>query len=847
MKNLFKNTGLICCLLACLVMVAGCSDDTPDKQTSSFGYFQLKLRKQIQTFALTGGSELENLNDAKKIQIDLLYNNRQLSQTLNLAASSAEAAELGLTSETIELLAGSYTLTGYKIYGEFVEGVTEGDSAPILQEGEPDEPMHFDVVASQLKVVPVDVTAQRRGHLSLILDKDFSNIKPETKAAGFDPESFRYDDIAKVQIDIKAGLNGAIRQYEFKTRRSKTDYLYHTDTVSLRVNDYNMVQMRLLDKYDKLIMVVDKPHQFVINDEVLLRDSVSIDMPMTPAFRDYIALYNIWKAMDGENWSWVGNGFNTGANFLFTYTDGTPRPFDLWGAQPGVTLDGAGRVKSLNLGGFNPKGMVPDAIGDLTALQALYLGNHTDEALIDPNEGMASLDRYALDLKGIDICANRIAIAKEELAIRHPRKASTLTTWNNKPAPFRFATYGSANVSDASNRITGVSDAIGNCKELSYLSVAKGLVTDLPESLGDLENLTDLEIYQCPMSDIPACVLKMKNLVAFNFAANKNLDPVKVQASLRKFFDGPSNKVLQLLYLTDNNLTELPDNLNQMTNLGLLDLANNKLTSVPMLGKEVALIQCFLDNNLITEIPENWFFTDDLEKISFFNNKLTSFPNMFNAKSAYTISEIDLSGNHLSKMPENFHGVNVEILNMNSNYFDHFPEEFSDTESSFNFLQISNNRLDTITANSIKNLKNLKALECTGNRLRYIPREFNVEALPFMTGVDLSMNQFARFPMEVLYVGALTELRMASQFDHQTGKRTLAEWPEGLEQHPSLRVFDISGNDIRNVRNFPLLLNMLNIQDNPNIYITVPELILYRMIEGSFLLVFDKDQHVDGI
>ncbi|MEG1586276.1 MAG: hypothetical protein RR346_05320, partial [Bacteroidales bacterium] len=64
---------------------------------------------------------------------------------------------------------------------------------------------------------------------------------------------------------------------------------------------------------------------------------------------------------------------------------------------------------------------------------------------------------------------------------------------------------------------------------------------------------------------------------------------------------------------------------------------------------------------------------------------------------------------------------------------------------------------------------------------------------------------------------------------------------------PTLRVFDISGNDIRNVGSFPLLLNMLNIQDNPNIYITVPELILYRMITGSFLLLFDEDQHVEGI
>ncbi|MEG1903508.1 MAG: DUF4458 domain-containing protein, partial [Bacteroidales bacterium] len=282
--NLFKNMTFIVTLLVSLLLATGCSDDNVlDNQQSKFGYLQLKVRKQIQTYALTGGAELENLKDAKKIQIDLLYNNKQLTQTLNVSASSDAAAELGLTSETIQLLPGTYTLTGYKIYGEYVAGVTEGNSAPILQEGEPEEALSFDIVASQLKVLPVEVVAQRRGYLSLILDKDFSNIQPQTKAAGYDPESFVYDNISRVQVDLRTGVAGAIRQYEFKTRRGNNDYLYHTDTVNIRVNDYSMVQMRLYDKYNKLIMVVDPMQKISIIDEKLTRESVNIDMPLTPA------------------------------------------------------------------------------------------------------------------------------------------------------------------------------------------------------------------------------------------------------------------------------------------------------------------------------------------------------------------------------------------------------------------------------------------------------------------------------------------------------------------------------------------------------------------------------------
>ncbi|MEG0993665.1 MAG: DUF4458 domain-containing protein [Bacteroidales bacterium] len=846
--NLFKNMTFIVTLLVSLLLATGCSDDNVlDNQQSKFGYLQLKVRKQIQTYALTGGAELENLKDAKKIQIDLLYNNKQLTQTLNVSASSDAAAELGLTSETIQLLPGTYTLTGYKIYGEYVAGVTEGNSAPILQEGEPEEALSFDIVASQLKVLPVEVVAQRRGYLSLILDKDFSNIQPQTKAAGYDPESFVYDNISRVQVDLRTGVAGAIRQYEFKTRRGNNDYLYHTDTLNIRVNDYSMVQMRLYDKYNKLIMVVDPMQKISITDEKLTRESVSIDMPLTPAFRDYIALYNIWKAMDGENWYWVGNGFNTGANFLFTYSDGTPRPLDLWGAQPGVVLNGQGRIASLNLGGFNAKGMVPDAIGELTALTTLYLGNHSDQGLIDPEEGMVSLDRFVLEMQGVDVKANRMEIAKEQMRLRHPKTTTSLTTLSQKEKPFKYAIAGSPALENPSNRITGISDAIGKCKELSYLSVANGLVKELPASLATLENLTDLEIYKCPMTEFPACVLEMKHLVAFNFSGNSRVNSTDITAALERFFDGEAQNTMQLLYLTDNGLEQLPANLANMSGLTLLDVANNRLTSVPFLGKEVAYIQCFLDHNRLTEIPEGWFHTDDLEKISFHNNQLTTFPNMFNAQSVYQIEEVDLSGNHISKMPANFKGIHAEVLNLNENRFEEFPVEFSESASIFNFLRISNNRIQTISEEAIANLKQLKALECTGNKLSALPATFDVIRFPNMTAVDISYNQFAEFPFAVLNVQLLTELRISNQMNHDTGKKVLRKWPTGIDEHPALRVLDLSSNDLGNVAKFPTLLNMLNIQDNPNIYITVPQDILYRMINGTFVLYFDKDQNVDGI
>lgn len=837
---------LIICLLACMLLVPACSDDNEmGKDKQAFGYFQLKLRKS-QTKGLTGGSELENLSDAKKVQVDLLFDNRQITQTLNLLSVSDDAAEYGLTSESMQLLTGNYTLTAYRIYGEYVEGTTEGDQAPVLQEGEPDEPTHFVVEEQHLSTVVLDIVARLKGKLSLIIGKDFSNILP-TRAA-YNPEDFNYSDVASLQVDMKAGISGPTREYVFKTWRKSSDYFFHTDTISLRENNYTVNQVRLLDKNKKLIMVIDQPSSIEIKNQIHAIDTVSIDMPLTPAFNDYVALYNIWKKMDGENWYWNGMGYNEGSNWLFKYSDGTPRPLDLWGAQPGVNLDTRGRVIAINLGGFNPKGMLPDEIGQLTALQALYLGNHSDAAQIDPSQGTVVIDKAELQRQGVDIFAKRMDIAKERSRLKYKGKGYTLNYKSETvDSPLKYARpYFAHDYTGYSSRITGISPEIAKCKELTMLSVANNLVTELPETLDQLENLTDLELYNLNMTELPACVTRMKGLVALNFSRIKGLDKAKFISSFEKFFDSPSNKTLQLIYLNENFLTELPSNMNKLVNLGLLDISANKVSALPMLGKDVSLVQCLLNDNQITSIPDNWFTTDDLEKMLVDNNRLTVFPNMFASKSRFQVEELSFEGNQITRFPDQFKGVNVEILNLNANKLTKFPEVFSETESTVNFLRVSNNKIDSISPSSIENFKSLSALEMMGNNLKYVPKTFDVERLPYLTGLDISYNTFSQFPYTVLYC-QLAELRISNQYDRVTGKKCLKEWPMNIDKQPTLRVLDIHGNDVRNVLNFPVLLNFLDIHDNPNISITVPEVILYRLLTGQFKLLFDENQDVKGL
>ena len=62
--------------------------------------------------------------------------------------------------------------------------------------------------------------------------------------------------------------------------------------------------------------------------------------------KDYIALKEIWEALDGPNWSYAGEVQKLGINWNFN------KDIDLWGEQPGVQLHSDGRIASITIEDF---------------------------------------------------------------------------------------------------------------------------------------------------------------------------------------------------------------------------------------------------------------------------------------------------------------------------------------------------------------------------------------------------------------------------------------------------------------------------------------------------------------
>lgn len=850
-----KKTYWILVLMAFLSLL-GCSEKD-EFSSDGYGYLQVVLQKGASRSVIEGNT-LERLRDAKKIKLSLRYNGKTIEQTMNLLASSYEGAEYQLMSEDVKMLNGDYQVLGYALYGDY----KSGDMAEVLQVVNMDEKVILSVHRDEVTIHTFLVEAKTYGKFSA----NIMRLEPETRAGSpVYSEAFDYQDIDSVQLVLERNVGGITFREDRKVKAYKnklSSAAFDTDSIELQTGEYKISHFELFNKRRQFMYAQDVDIPFKVEHFELTKADVGVQLPFTQGTMDGIALRQIWEAMDGESWSFHDqNGY--GDNWVFKRSDGSPRPLSMWVRQTGVTVNSAGRVISLNLGAFNPKGEVPDAIGQLTALEKLYLGEHTDDVYYTL-EGVGgityTLSPYQLG-KSVDIRLHRMEIARERilmhtlatemsplLASRYSKEVKEMKYATEKVATGTFA---------PANRITGISEEIGKLTNLQELYIANSLITKLPKNMSMLTNVTDLELYNNPFTELDGDVFKgMSHLTAVNIDRLYNLTQEQILNAMDKMIEYCPK--IQLLYMCNLKLEKLPSKMNHLTDLRLLDVSHNKIKYLTSM-KPMAPIHVILNHNELTSLPADLFNTDDLELFQCTDNKLEEFPAILsNIDGLYTFADVNLTGNRIHGFQEGFKGIRAEKLILAVNHMGrrpgynekgYFPREFSDTKSIINYLDLSYNNIDTIRESSLKNLTAVEAMDLSKNELRYLPRSFNSENMPWLTGVDLSHNRFDGFPNNVLNVLSLQQLLIADQgyFSDEAQTRwvrTMTSWPEYLHQHASLTNLDMSGNDFRNVTTFPVNVTSLNIKNNPNIKMVVPEQIKYKINHGLFSFIYDEEQDI---
>lgn len=873
MKLLKISVAAIFALAA--AFIGGCSDDEGiDNRDLDYGYVQFKLYKEASYDALSRAQkpQLDYLYEASKVQVSLDYNGTTVTQTLTLTASDKESAEFGLRSEKLRLLTGSYRIITFSLYDANDELIYNG--MPLEE--------RLVVEAGGLKVHDLTVDVEPRGKVRFTISKDLSDFTetPVTRAA---ERQYTFDEIAFIDLTVKHGVTNELTTFKMLPTKFSVHFDEDDDTfgyqtsslecdtlLSLKAGSYKMMKYEAYDKNKLLLEINKRPKNldFEIKDNKTTEAKVGVTLYEADEYiRDYYALYEIWKALDGPNWYFSGENYPEGTNWDFN------KDPDLWGVQPGVEVHSNGRVAKITLSDFGFRGHLPAAIGQLTQLIELYLGSHNDANLLEYDPSIAP-DKSLSERK-----RTRMERNKEFLRLIHtPTQTSepiarALKEHNiSIPAISLYEEYTEDEIIDRetglqkrirpydvvhgklTNGLKSIDPAIGKLEKLEYLFIANGEVETLPEELANLKSLTDVEVYNCPkMTQFPMALAKLPEMVSLNIANNSQWSPEEIYKGLDAIANGPSKEKLQILYVRGNKLKEVPESFSNLKKIGLLDLAQNQIETIHPFGKEVAPVQFFLDNNKLTSLPtdaDGLFCTiDDMESFSATYNKFTKFPNIFSAKNKFTIKSVDFSYNEIDGFEGEddgtFRGLNIEQFTLAANRFTKYPKCLGATNSFVAYIILRGNSIDEIPEGSFsgKYSASMTSLDLTYNKLSKLPKDFTAEQLPYLYGLDVSFNAFDKFPWSPLNCPGLTVFAIRGQRDAQ-GNRCLREWPTGLYNHTGLRGFYIGSNDLRKIDDtISYLIYHLDISDNPNITFDASA-ICYYWQQGVYNLIYDKTQNI---
>lgn len=876
-KILFIKMFVLSCMLFTLGFTVGsCSDDDEDMLQVGYGYAQFKLYKS--GMAETKGTrastnELNYLRDAQKMKIVLINqeDGTEVVQTVGLEAMGDDS-ELGLRSEKLQLMAGTYQIIGFYLYK--ADGVTQ-DLKQILS-GEPDKKMIITVINGGLAVQDIHVKVVNRGLVKFSVTKNFL---PSTRATL--GEDYIFSDIKYINVTVQEQFtkkdttfeNVAVKYTEklddngAKISMAVSDSLFRLPAGKYKVKNYTTKKKNKGSLEYGMVNGAD----FEVEDNVTTEVKIPVNfLKSTGSIKDYLILKEIWEALKGpaipeknqKGWSYSGVTYPLGINWNFD------KDIDLWGNQPGVDLDAKGRVTALSIGAFAPEGDIPESLGELTELRTLSLGNHSDQVgdnIIEETMGTELTEVQKNSVRS-DFYNKFL---KKDIALSFSEPIQAALKWQKEGIPASFSqsvVNSKANrpslkdvpVNRLTNGIRKIPASIGKLKNLQFLYIANGKFEGFEQGtdLSGLEKLTDLEIYNCPsMTKIPEELQQLPNLQSLNIASNPNLGDF--HEDLGDFVASENiSKTLQILYLTYNNLTVLPD-MSMVKKLGKLDCAYNKIEKIEKaFGSDVVLVQLSMDYNQIKELPrdENGNFCGyaDVESFSFAHNKLKKFPNIFSSKSVYVMSSVDFSFNEIDgfegEEDGSFKGVNANTIALGGNKLKKFPDILFKTNSQVSVLGLNGNGIEEIpkgTFSASKYSYMMKTMDLTYNKLSKLPDDFNGRTMPFLYGVDISNNRFTEVPTGPMDAATLTVYAVRNQRD-ENGNRLLRTWPGNLSLCPSLRQFCIGGNDLRKISDTisPYIV-VFEIKDNPNISINLSN--VCNMIKaGAYLLIYDPEQDIRG-
>jgi internalin A len=207
---------------------------------------------------------------------------------------------------------------------------------------------------------------------------------------------------------------------------------------------------------------------------------------------------------------------------------------------------------------------------------------------------------------------------------------------------------------------------------------------------------------------------------------------------------------------TKNQLATLPSELFALANLTELDLSGNQLTALPPeIGKLTNLTTLTLGSNQLTALPPEIFTLSSLTTLDLSGNQSIALSPEIGKLT--NLTTLKLLGNQLTALPpELFTLTNLTELDLRGNQLTVLPPEIGKL-TNLTTLALSGDQL-TVLPPEIGKLTNLTTLALSRNQLTALPPE--IGKLTNLTRLWLYSNQLAALPIQLFTLSNLTSLAL---------------------------------------------------------------------------------------
>lgn len=362
------------------------------------------------------------------------------------------------------------------------------------------------------------------------------------------------------------------------------------------------------------------------------------------------------------------------------------------------------------------------------------------------------------------------------------------------------------------NQLTSLPPEIGQLSSIQFLWVGFNQLTSLPPEIGQLSGVIDLFVMNNQLTSLPpeigqidvdylildnnqlTCLpTEMRNLCGKNVSLAGNPFPYSWEqfcsVGLGSCCDNPEYDVLTAIYLANpgntlnwdfsdcevcnwdgitcnssgrieilnlfsKNLSSLPPELSQLTNLINLSLPSNQLSSLPPeIGQLSSLVYLVLSNNQLSSLPPEIGQLSSLSNLSLNRNQLSSLPPEIGQLTS--LINLNLYENQLNSLPSEVGQLtNLMSLEIFTNQLTSLPPEIGQL-TKLTSMQFFGNQLISLPP-EIGQLTNLTGLIGYNNQLTELPPE--IGQLVNITSLQLFNNQLTCLPEEMTNLCNNTDL-----------------------------------------------------------------------------------------